>query len=317
MSPLAEAARQALQQDLQGPQPPIRWARARLLTAINDPSANAELRAVATTPPPLGPTAALALAERTLATAPAEALEATRPWLTPDSLSDPDIPAARLAGLALSAADTLGDAPAALRALQVLAALAPEDTTLGGLLAERLAAAGDAPAAASELSRLAALEESHANPEAAASLYSAAIGLSPSDPAIIQRSADLARRRGDREEARRLLLQLADLDSDHRLAALLAAADLSPWGPRVDVLRRAIEAAPADPEPRRRLVGALVNGGQAVQAAAEAAALAELLQQAGDRAGALAAIEHARRLDPWNPGLQALREALAAGHEGQ
>ena len=113
------------------------------------------------------------------------------------------------------------------------------------------------------------------------------------------------------------MLQLADIEGEHRLGALLGAADFSPWAARIDVLRRAVEVAPDDPEPRRRLVGALVTGGQAVQAAAEAAALAELLQLAGDRAGALAAIEQARRLDPWNPGLQALREALVAGHEGQ
>src|SRR6185503_8113373 len=111
------------------------------------------------------------------------------------------------------------------------------------------------------------------------SLYAAAIGLDPSEPSIVQRAADLARRRGDREGARAWLLRLGDLPGDHRLSALLAAADLSPWAARVEVLRRAIEVAPEDPEPRRRLVGALVTGGQAVQAAAEAAALAELLQQ--------------------------------------
>ena len=95
----------------------------------------------------------------------------------------------------------------------------------------------------------------------------------------------------------------------------LHAAEVSPPGQRVDLLRRASDAAPTDPEPRQRLVQALVASGQAVQAAAEAAALAEMHQRLGDRASALAAIDQARRLDPWNSGLQALRDALGAGLE--
>jgi cytochrome c-type biogenesis protein CcmH/NrfG len=80
----------------------------------------------------------------------------------------------------------------------------------------------------------------------------------------------------------------------------------------VELLKEAIASHPAEPEPRRRLVSALVSSGQASQAAAAAAELAELLEASGDRAGAIAAIEQARRLDPWNAGLAALFEALRA-----
>jgi hypothetical protein len=63
-------------------------------------------------------------------------------------------------------------------------------------------------------------------------------------------------------------------------------------------------------------VSALVSAGQMSQAAAAAAELAELLNGAGDQAGALAALEQARKLDPWNEGLRALYEALRAAQGG-
>jgi hypothetical protein len=63
-------------------------------------------------------------------------------------------------------------------------------------------------------------------------------------------------------------------------------------------------------------VQALVSVGQVALAVAETVSLSELLLGQGDRQGALAAVEQARRLDPWNPGLQALRDALAPPEPG-
>jgi hypothetical protein len=116
--------------------------------------------------------------------------------------------------------------------------------------------------------------------------------------------------RGDRDEARRLYLAAAE-GGVEPLRALLSAAELSPWGQRFELLRRAISVAPDDPEPRHRLVAALVASGQASAAAAAAAELAELLHRVGDTGGALEALRQARRLDPWNAGLVALEQARA------
>jgi tetratricopeptide (TPR) repeat protein len=216
----------------------------------------------------------------------------------------------------LSAAEQAGDTTAAIAGLRALTGVNRDDTTLGGLLAERLATAGRLAEAAQELARLARAQESANNLEAAAALYTASIGLDAADPTIARRAADLAAFRGDHEEARRLYVLVADRDPLQTVSALVRAAALSPLPGRVELLRRAIDAAPEHVAPRERLIQALVGSGQAVQAAAESAALAEVLAAAGDRTGALTAIDQARKLDPWNPGLQTLREALAGQPDG-
>lgn len=309
--------------ELAGSTPAVIWCRGRLRTLVHDPAGAEDLRAAAAAPPPVGPRAALALAERELAAGrAAAAAEAIRRWIPPTYASaasppaggeavrggvpleqTPDAPSEELASLGLRAADAAGDEPLALASLRALSDLAPEDAALGALLAERLAAAGRMSEAAQALTRLAELALAGANADAAGALYAAAVALNPDDPGLTSRTADLARTRGDREEARTLYLRLADLSADHRAPALLAAAELSTGLARTDLLRRAAAAAPADAEPRRRLVQALISAGQAPQAAAEAAALASLLEQQGNPEGAQEARAQARRLDPFNPRL--------------
>jgi len=157
--------------------------------------------------------------------------------------------------------------------------------------------------AAQALTRLAELALAGANADAAGALYVAAVALNPADPDLTSRAADLARARGDREEARTLYLRLPDFSADHRAPALLAAAELSTGLARTDLLRGAASAAPADAAPRRRLVQALISAGQAPQAAAESIALASLIEQKGNPEGAQEARAQVRRLDPFNPGL--------------
>jgi tetratricopeptide (TPR) repeat protein len=297
-----------------------RWARARLWAVVEDERARGEMRELSSAAPPIGPLAAIELGRAVVDAEPDVALAALRPWVTrlgPESIDDRDEVPTSIGGLALSAADRVGDHAAAIDALQLLVRLQPSDVTRRALLAERLAAAGRGGEAAAELATVAEAELAGDNLDSAAALFAAAASMAGADPSVLRRAAELALRRGHRDESRRIQLELAARSEPDRVTALLAAAELSPWAGRIELLRRAVEAAPGDPEPRRRLVQALVAGGQAVAAAAEAAALAELLQASADSAGALAAIEQARRLDPWNPGLQALRDALAAPADAQ
>jgi tetratricopeptide (TPR) repeat protein len=296
--------------------PTVHLARGQLLAWVGDPAADAELRRAAGAPPPVGPRAAMLFAERAVAAGRAtDVVEVLRPWV--GRADEVDDGAARIAGLALSAADEVGDAELALASLTALVRSDPDDVTLGGLYAERLAAAGQPRQAALELARLAELERGRGDAETAVALFDAAASLDPAEPRHALSGAELARERGRNEPARRLYLRAADAGGEGAATALLAAAELSPPPARADLLRRAIAAAPERAEPRRRLVQVLVATGQAAIASAEAIALSELLLSQGDRAGALEAVEQARRLDPWNPGLQALRDALAPPEQQQ
>ena len=294
-------------------EPLVAWCRGRLLELIGAP-AEADLVVAAQASPPLGPSAAVYLAQKRLAVGDAAgALSALRPWLDADGAAVGEgHEMSRLAGLALSAADLAGDERAALASLRTLVALDPHDATTAALLAERLAAIGDVEGAVAELVRLADRRRGSGDLDAAAALVDGALALRPGDGRLLARSADLALARGERETARDCYVRAARSGGPGQLQWLLSAAELAPWGQRVELLNEAIASHPAEPEPRRRLVSALVSSGQASQAAAAAAELAELLEASGDRAGAIAAIEQARRLDPWNAGLAALFEALRA-----
>jgi tetratricopeptide (TPR) repeat protein len=294
-------------------QPLVAWCRGRLLELIGEP-AERDLAIAAQAPPPLGPTAAVYLAEKRLVGGDAAgALSALRPWLNADVAAvDGGPERSRLAGLALSAADLAGDEQAALASLRTLVAVDPHDATTAALLAERLAALGDVEGAVAELVRLADQRRGAGDVDAAAALIDGALALRPGDGRLLAQSAELALARGDRDVARDCYVRAARSGSPARLEWLLSAAELAPWGQRVELLNEAITGHPTEPEPRRRLVSALVSSGQASQAAAAAAELAELLEASGDRVGAIAAIEQARRLDPWNAGLAALSEALRA-----
>jgi tetratricopeptide (TPR) repeat protein len=314
LEPDAPLASAIVADELRDGAPTVRFARGQLLGWVGDPTADEELRRAATAPPPVGPRAATVYAERAVAAGrAADVVDALRAWIA--RLDEVDDGAARIAGLALSAADEVGDAELALASLAFLVRQEPEDVTVGSLYAERLVAAGRPGEAAAELARLAELARGRDDADTALALLEAAGTLDPAEPRHALTAAELARQRGRNEQARRLYLRAADAGGEGAAAALLSAAELSPPPARVELLRRAIGAAPEQAEPRRRLVQALISAGQAALAAAEAVSLSELLLGQGDRQGALAAVEQARRLDPWNPGLQALRDALAPPDE--
>ncbi|HEY3079503.1 MAG TPA: tetratricopeptide repeat protein [Chloroflexota bacterium] len=315
LGPDAPLAGRVVTDELTDGPPTVALARGRLLAWIGDPAADEELRRAAVAPPPVGPRAATVFAERAVAAGRlADVVDALRPWI--GRLNETEDGGERIAGLALSAADAVGDAELALASLAFLVGREPGDTTLGSLYAERLAAAGRPREAALELARIAELELARDEGDTAVALLEAAAALDPDDSRHALRAADLARGRGRNEQARRLYLRAADAGGPGAAAALLAAAELSPPPARTELFRRAISAAPDEAEPRRRLVQALVSVGQVALAVAETVSLSELLLGQGDREGALAAVEQARRLDPWNPGLQALRDALAPSEPG-
>jgi tetratricopeptide (TPR) repeat protein len=310
LEPDPALARALVEAELGDPSPTVLLGRGFLLAWVGAAEADEPLRRAADTPAPVGPVAARVFAERALAEDRAdEAAEVLRRWVQPTQDPEGLDESARLAGLALTAADRAGDDALALASLAVLVACSPEDGTLGSLYAERLASADRPIEAARELARLAGLAQARGDLDATAALLESAALLDASTSSYALTAADLARDRGDRDQARRLYLQAADVPGAP-LSALLGAADTSPASTRVDLLRRAITLAPEDPEPRRRLVTALVASGQASLAAGEAAQVAQLLLAGGDREGAGRALEEARRLDPWNPAIATLREAL-------
>jgi tetratricopeptide (TPR) repeat protein len=320
LEPDADLAVRLAGGELRGSAPAELLARGLLLAWAGAADADDALRRAADAAAPVGPVAAAAFAERALATdRPAEAAGALRRWVHAEPPIDSPDDRARLAGFALTAAERSGDEELAVASLAVLVECSPEDGTLGSLYAERLAAAGRPVDAARELARLAGLARGRGDLHATAALLESAATLDPANVEHALAAAALARDRGDREQARRLYLAAAEApaapggDAERvgaAVSALLAAADLSAGSVRVEILRRAIALASTDPEPRRRLVHALVGSGQVGLAGGEAAQLAELLLRQGDRDGAGVALDDARRLDPWNPALAALREAL-------
>jgi hypothetical protein len=320
LEPEAALASGLARAEIGGSAPAELLARGLLLAWAGLPDADDALRRAADAAAPVGPAAAAAFAERALATdRPAEAAAALRRWVHAEQPIDSLEDRAQLAGFALTAAERSGDESLALASLAVLVECSPEDGTLGSLYAEHLAAAGRPVDAARELARIAGIARRRGDLDATAALLESAATLDPASAEHALAAAALARERGDREQARRLYLAAADAagapggDAESQgaaVAALLAAADFSAGSARVEIFRRAIALSSTDPEPRRRLVQALVASGQVGLAGGEAAQLAELLLGQGDREGAGAALEEARRLDPWNPALAALREAL-------
>jgi chromosomal replication initiator protein DnaA len=129
--------------------------------------------------------------------------------------------------------------------------------------------------------------------EKAKACFSEAMRINPKDSSVYEGMAEIAARTGQAEEQAHWLAQLADV---HVAEQKLEAA--------VDVLRRAIAQQPQRVDLRERLVELLEKLGETQAAAAELHALADVLNNAGDQAGALRAEERAVHLLPNEPSVR-------------
>ncbi|TAK23275.1 MAG: tetratricopeptide repeat protein [Chloroflexota bacterium] len=171
---------------------------------------------------------------------------------------------------------------------------------LGGTIAaQEVASLADASRARGDLAR-------------AAQLFDAALSIGAASASVALRAADCAEERGEPGQARTILRQaLEQASAPNDVAAIARRLGSIEAGPaRVAALRRAVAASPADVESHRALARALTAVGQANLAAMELVELGSILFERGDREGALRAIGDAAALDPWNPGIGALRQAI-------
>lgn len=170
-------------------------------------------------------------------------------------------------------------------------AIAPDRQSCERRYAEFLEKAGQKERAVAQYLAAARLALENGDWASARACYGDALRLNPQETAAYEGLAEVAAREGNVEEQANWLGKLASVHVE--LSAIEAA---------IEALQRAIRVQAMRTDLREQLIGLLMQEGRTEAAVNELHALADVLNQQGDQAGALAAEERAVQVAPGDAG---------------